>query len=372
MIYLDNNATTQVDPRVVAKMKPYFDVQFGNAASNHALGWKANDALLRARKRIALLLGCRSKEITFTSGATESNHMVIQGHFLHCLSMGEKRRCHIITSNIEHKCVLEACKRVERLGGTLTILEADKQGLISPDQVLEAMRPETRLVSIMYANNEIGSVNPISEIAKICRQNSILFHTDASQAVGKIDIDLTNIDFLSLSAHKLYGPKGIGALYCKSRAVSKIDPIMPGGNQEEGLRSGTVNVPGAIGLGAAAEIAKNKSHRKEVEDLTKRLLEGIRKVWPRVQLNGPEENRLLGNLNLTFPGVDPDDLEMALEDVAYSNSSSCSSGDKKGSYVLEAIGLSEADRKSSIRLGVGLFNTEEEIDQVIAALSELK
>ena len=186
------------------------------------------------------------------------------------------------------------------------------------------------------------------------------------------DIDLTDIDFLSLSAHKLYGPKGIGALYCKSRAVSKIDPIMPGGNQEEGLRSGTVNVPGAIGLGAAAEIAKNKSHRKEVEDLTKRLLEGIRKVWPRVQLNGPEENRLLGNLNLTFPGVDPDDLEMALEDVAYSNSSSCSSGDKKGSYVLEAIGLSEADRKSSIRLGVGLFNTEEEIDQVIAALSELK
>ena len=371
MIYLDNNATTQVVPRVLAKMKPFFEGQYGNAASNHNWGWKAKDAVLKARKQLASLLGVEVEEIYFTSGATESNHLVIQGVVMHCLLRGEINDCHIITSNIEHKCVLEACKRAQALGASLTILKANADGVITPDTLEEAIKSETRLVSLMYANNELGSINPIPELAKICRENSVLFHTDAAQAVGKIDLELDNVDYVSMSAHKFYGPKGVGALYCRTRDFERLEPLMPGGGQEKGLRSGTLNVPGIIGMGAAAEIAKNKSHRKEVDKLTDKLLSGIRKAWPKVRLNGSHAHRLPGNLNLTFIDSDPDDLEMALDDVAYSNSSACSAGDKKGSYVLEAIGLSEADRKRSLRLGVGLFNTEEEIDQVITAFTEL-
>jgi len=371
MIYLDNNATTPLDPRVKARMQPFLEEEFGNAASNHAFGWKAKDAVTWARGKLSSLLNVKIDEITFTSGATESNHMVIQGVVLHCLLRGEIDQCHLITSNVEHKCVLGAFERARQLGAEITILAADKDGRISPEQISEALRPETRLVSLMYANNELGTLNPIAEIASLCRENSVLFHTDAAQAVGKIDMELENVDFLSLSAHKFYGPKGVGALYCCPRALSKLEVLCPGGGQENGLRSGTLNISGIVGMGAAAEIAKNKSHRKEIEDLTNHLLSGIRKVYPKVQVNGSEEHRLPGNLNLTFPDVDTDDLEMALDMVAYSNSSACSAGQKKGSYVLEAIGLSEADRKRSLRFGLGLFSTKEEIDKVIRALEDL-
>ena len=371
MIYLDNNATTPVDHRVLAKMQPFFEEQFGNAASNHTFGWKAKDAVLKARKQLATLLGVGTEELYFTSGATESNHLVIQGVVMHCLLRGEIDQCHLITSNVEHKCVLEACKRAEKLGAKLTILKANEAGIITPEALDQALLPETRLVSLMYANNELGAINPIADLAKICRDNSVLFHTDAAQAVGKIDLELDNVDYLSLSAHKFYGPKGVGAIFCRVRDFEKLEPLMPGGGQEKGLRSGTLNVPGIVGIGAAAEIAKNKSHRHEIVELTEYLFEEIKKIYPKVSLNGPTENRLPGNLNLTFRDTDPDDLEMALDEVAYSNSSACSAGVKKGSYVLEAIGLSEADRKRSVRFGVGLNNTKSEIDTVISALKDL-
>ena len=210
---------------------------------------------------------------------------MIQGVVMHCLLRGEITDCHIITSNVEHKCVLEACKRAEQLGASLTILKANSDGIVTPDTLEEAIKPETRLVSLMYANNELGSINPVPELAKICRDNSVLFHTDAAQAVGKIDLELENVDYVSMSAHKFYGPKGVGALYCRTRDFERLEPLMPGGGQEKGLRSGTLNVPGIVGMGAAAEIAKNKTHRKEVDELTARLMDGIRKAWPKVRLN---------------------------------------------------------------------------------------
>lgn len=371
MIYLDNNATTPLDPRVKERMKPFLEEEFGNAASNHAFGWKAKDAVTWARGKVASLLNVKIDEIYFTSGATESNHLVIQGVVLHCLFRGEIDQCHIITSNVEHKCVLGAFERAQQLGAQVTILEADSEGCISAEQVEQALRPETRLVSLMYANNEVGSINPIAEIARLCRENSVLFHTDAAQAVGKLDLELEHVDYLSLSAHKFNGPKGVGALYCCTRAKEKLEVLMPGGGQEDGLRSGTVNVAAVVGLGAAAEIAKNKSHRKEIAELTEKLLCGIRKHCPDVQLNGPKENRLLGNLNLTFPNVEVDDLEMELDEIAYSNSSACSSGQKQGSYVLKALGLSDDLAKRSLRLGVGTFTQEKDIDNALKLFENL-
>ncbi|WDE98672.1 cysteine desulfurase family protein [Lentisphaera profundi] len=371
MIYLDNNATSPLDPRVRERMKPFFEEEFGNAASNHAYGWKAKDAITWARGKVSSLLNVKIDEITFTSGATESNHMVIQGVVLHCLFRGEIDQCHIITSNVEHKCVLEAFERARQLGAQITILEANTEGGINVAQLEQALRPETRLVSLMYANNELGTINPIAGLSRLCRENSVLFHCDAAQAVGKMDLDLEFVDYLSLSAHKFYGPKGAGALYCCTRAKVKLETLMPGGGQENGLRSGTVNVAAVVGLGAAAEIAKNKSHRKEIAELTEKLLCGIRKACPQVQLNGAKENRLLGHLSLTFPNIDPDDLEMELDEIAYSNSSACSAGQNKGSYVLRAIGLSEKMALRSLRLGVGRFSTEKEIESAIRLFENL-
>ncbi len=361
-IYLDYQATTPVDPRVVQAMLPYFSEQFGNAASrSHAYGWKAEQAVEAARAQVAALLGASAKEIVFTSGATESNNLALKGV---AEALRDKGR-HIITQATEHRAVLDTCAHLEKLGYCLTILPVDRQGLVAPERVRAAIREDTILVSIMAANNEIGVLQAIDAIGAICRERGVLFHSDAVQAAGKIPLNMQTmpVDLLSLSAHKLYGPKGVGALYVARGRGIRLAAQMDGGGHERGRRSGTLNVPGIVGMGAACalaqqEMAEEAERLRGLRDLLKMRLEGS---LADVAVNGAMEPRLPGNLNMLFRGAEGEALMMALDDVAVSSGSACTSDAIEASHVLRAIGRSDDEAHSSIRFGLGRFTTEDEI-----------
>ena len=365
-IYLDNNATTPIDPRVLEAMMPFFTNMFGNAASrSHAYGWAAEEAVECARTQIGALIGCSDKEIVFTSGATESNNLALKGVAEFYADKGN----HIITARTEHKCILDTCKRLERGGVRVTYLDTDKQGIVTAQQVADAITDKTILVSIMFANNEIGTVQPIAEIGKVCRAKGVLFHTDAAQGVGKLpfNVDEMNVDLVSLSAHKMYGPKGVGALYVRRKPTRvRVAPIMDGGGHERGMRSGTLNVPGIVGFGKAAEICKAEMAEEGIRTgkLRMRLQDYFFKHLDHLELNGHPDHRLPGNLNISFAYVEGEAMMMAIKNVAVSSGSACTSASLEPSYVLRACGVSEELAHTSIRFGVGRFNTEEEIDYV--------
>ena len=366
-IYLDNNATTRCDPRVVEAMLPYFTEYYGNAASrNHAFGWQAEEAVENAREQVASLIGASAKEIIITSGATESNNLAIKG----VASMYRKKGNHIITVVTEHKATIDPCKRLERDGYHVTFLPVDAQGRVSPEQVAEAITDKTILVSIMAANNEIGTVQPVAAIGKVCKQRGVLFHTDGVQAVGKIPVDVEEmgIDLLSLSGHKIYGPKGIGALYVRRKDPRvRLDPQIDGGGHERGMRSGTLPVPGIVGLGMACELCRKEMDTEipRLIALRERLRLGIQDQLEDVYLNGHPTERLPGNLNLSFAFVEGEAMMMGIKDVAVSSGSACTSASLEPSYVLKALGVGDELAHSSIRFGLGRFNTEEEVDYVI-------
>lgn len=372
-IYLDNHATTPVDPRVLEAMLPYFTEKFGNPASRqHQFGWEAESAVELARKQIAELINANPREIIFTSGATESINLALKGI---ALAYAEKGK-HIITTQIEHKATLDTCKRLEKIGFKIDYLPVDKYGVVDPDEIKKRITSETILVSVMFANNEIGTIEPIEEIGKICSEMNVLFHTDAAQALGKIPIDVQklNIDLMSVSAHKLYGPKGIGALFIKKKTPKiKIVPIIDGGGHENGLRSGTLNVPGIVGFGKACEIAKleMKNEAERTKYLRDKLQNGIMNKLEDVYLNGHPTQRLPNNLNLSFYGVESEAILMGMKEVALSTGSACSSASVEKSHVLKAIGLNDDLISSAIRFGIGRFNTEEEIDYVINRIVEV-
>ncbi len=366
-VYMDNNSTTPCDPRVVEAMLPYFTEKFGNAASrNHAFGWQAEEAVENAREQVAELIGASPKEIIFTSGATESNNLAIKG----VASMYRKKGNHIITCVTEHKAVIDPCKRLERDGWNVTWLPVDADGRVNPQQVRDAITDQTVLVSIMVANNEVGTIQPIAEIGAICKEKGILFHTDAVQAAGKIPLDVQKmgIDLLSLSGHKMYGPKGVGALYVRRKDPRvRLDAIQDGGGHERGMRSGTLAVPLIVGLGAAAEIARKEMPEESVRlaRLRERLRQGIMGQLDHVDVNGHPVERLPGNMNLSFGFVEGEGLMMGIKDIAVSSGSACTSASLEPSYVLKALGADDERAHSSIRFGIGRFNTEEEIDFVI-------
>jgi cysteine desulfurase len=362
---MDNHATTQVDPRVLEAMLPYFTTHFGNAASrNHAFGWTAEAAVEKAREQVAGLMGADPKEVVFTSGATESNNLAVKGaaYFL------KEKGSHIVTSMIEHKAVLDSCRALEREGFSVTYLQPRMDGLIEPEKVQEALRPDTTLVSVMFANNEIGSLNNIAAIGALCRERGVYFHTDAVQGVGKIpfDVNRMNVDLASVSAHKMYGPKGVGALYVRRRPRVRLQPLMDGGGHERGMRSGTLNVPSIVGFGAAAELAQQELASESVRlgRLRDRLKAKIMAGVPHAVLNGHPTERLPGNLNVSFAYVEGESLLMALKDLAVSSGSACTSASLEPSYVLRALGIGDDLAHSSIRFGLGRFNTEEEVDFV--------
>jgi cysteine desulfurase len=363
-IYLDNNSTTRCDQRVVDTMLPYFTQEYGNAASrSHAFGWHAEAAVEDARGQIASLIGASAKEIIFTSGATESNNLALKG----VASMYKKKGNHIITQATEHKCVLDACKRLEKEGCQVTYLPVDKYGRVSADQIREAITDKTILVSIMAANNEIGTIQPVKEIGKLCKEKGILFHTDAVQAVGKIPVNVEEmgIDLLSLTAHKIYGPKGCGALYVRKKDPRvRLDAQIDGGGHERGMRSGTLAVPLIIGLGKACEIAQKEmvEESKRTFALRERLRKGIMEKLTETYLNGHPEARLPGNANISFAYVEGEGLMMGIKDVAVSSGSACTSASLEPSYVLRALGVGDELAHSSIRFGIGRFTNEEEID----------
>jgi cysteine desulfurase len=372
-IYMDNHATTPVDPRVLDAMLPFFGGKFGNSASrNHAFGWAAEEAVENARAQIASLIGATPKEIIFTSGATESNNLAIKG----AAEMYREKGNHIITQVIEHKAVLDTCKRLEKYGYEVTYLPVEKDGLVNPDAVRKAITPKTILISIMYANNEIGIINPIGEIGKIAKEHGVLFHVDGVQAVGKIPVDVQkdNIDLLSITAHKIYGPKGVGALYVRRRNPRvQISAIIDGGGHERGMRSGTLNVPGIVGLGKACEICQKEMAEEgaRMRRLRDRLKDGIFAKLDEVYINGSMEHRLPNNLNVSFAYVEGESLLMGINDVAVSSGSACTSATLEPSYVLKALGVGEDLAHTSIRFGLGRFNSEEEVDYVVNRMVEV-
>ncbi|MGH9655121.1 MAG: IscS subfamily cysteine desulfurase [Bryobacteraceae bacterium] len=372
-IYMDNHATTQVDPRVLEVMTPYFTNIFGNAASrNHSFGWEAEAAVDRARRQVATLIGATDKEIVLTSGATESNNLALKG----IAEMYAERGNHIITQATEHKAVLDTCKRLEKNGARVTYLPVKKDGLIDLDQLRDAITPKTILISIMYANNEIGVVQPVKEIGKIAKEKGVLFHSDAVQAVGKIPVNVIadGIDLMSLSAHKIYGPKGVGALYVRRRNPRvQVTAQMDGGGHERGMRSGTLNVPGVAGLGAACEIARNEmaEEAKRLGFLRDKLKDNLMRDLDEVYINGSIEHRLPHNLNISFAYVEGESLLMGINDIAVSSGSACTSATLEPSYVLKALGAGDDLAHSSIRFGIGRFNTEEEVDYVSGKVTEV-
>ena len=372
-IYMDNHATSPLDPRVLEAMMPYFTRQFGNAASrNHSFGWEAEQAVEMAREQIAKLIGATAKEIIFTSGATESNNLAIKG----IAEMYRERGNHIITQVTEHKAVLDTCKRLEKYGYRVTYLPVRADGIIDIEDLKRAMDEKTILVSIMAANNEIGVLQPIREIGKICHEKGVLFHTDAVQAVGKVPVNVLadNIDVLSLSAHKIYGPKGVGALYVRRRNPRvQIAAQIDGGGHERGMRSGTLNVPGIVGLGKACEIAllEMETEAAYLRGLRDRLKEEFESVLDYVHVNGSMEHRLPGNLNMSFVYVEGESLLMGINDVAVSSGSACTSATLEPSYVLKALGLGDDVAHSSIRFGLGRFNTRAEVDYVAAKVTDI-
>jgi len=372
-IYMDNHATTPMDPRVLEAMLPYFGKIFGNAASrNHQFGWEAEQAVDKAREQVAKLIGATAKEIIFTSGATESNNLALKG----IAEMYREKGNHIITQTTEHKAVLDTCKKLEKMGYRVTYLEVQADGLINLDDLKAAMTPDTILVSIMFANNEIGVIQPVEEIGKLCHERGVIFHTDAVQAVGKIPVDVQkqNIDVLSLTAHKIYGPKGVGALYVRRRNPRvQITEQINGGGHERGMRSGTLNVPGIVGLGAACEIAgaEMESEAKRQTELRDYLKAKFENALDYVHVNGNMEHHLPGNLNMSFVYVEGESLLMGINDIAVSSGSACTSATLEPSYVLKALGLGDEVAHSSIRFGLGRFNTKAEVDYVADKLIDV-
>jgi len=380
-IYMDNNATTAVDARVMDAMLPYFNEVFGNAASrSHGFGWQAEKAVEDAREQIARLIGAKAKDMIFTSGATESDNLAVRG----VVEFYREKGNHVVTQVTEHKAILDTCRALERKGlATVTYLPVDKTGRVDPEDVRKAITDKTVLVTIMFANNEIGTVQPLAEIGQITREKGVLFHTDAVQGVGTlpIDVDAMHIDLLSLTAHKIYGPKGIGALYVRSKAPRvRLSPIIDGGGHERGMRSGTLNVPGIVGLGKACELVREGlagEARHELQ-LRGRLREGLFSQLDEIYLNGHPTQRLPGNLNVSFAFVEGESLLMGLNGsvhpivasaslppIAVSSGSACTSATLEPSYVLKALGVGDDLAHTSIRFGVGRFNTEEEVDYVI-------
>jgi len=372
-VYLDNHATTRVDPCVFEAMAPYFTEMFGNAASrSHSFGWEAEAAVDRARCQIAELIGASEKEIVFTSGATESNNLALKG----VAEAYANRGNHIITQATEHKSVLDVCKRLEKKGFRITYLPVQKDGRIDLDQLCDSITDQTILISIMYANNEIGVVQPVREIGKIAKQKGVLFHSDAVQAVGKIPVDVAadGIDLMSLTAHKVYGPKGVGALYVRRKDPRvQLAAQIDGGGHERGMRSGTLNVPGIVGLGAACEIARREMPEESVRlsRLRDRLKDKLLSELSEIYINGSLEYRLPHNLNVSFAYVESESLLMGLHDVALSSGSACTSATLEPSYVLQALGVPEDLAHASIRFGIGRFNTEEEIDYAAGRVVEV-
>lgn len=421
-IYMDNNATTPVDPRVFEAMRPYFVDKFGNAASrSHQYGWIAEEAVDYAREQVAKLIHATPAEIIWTSGATESDNLALKGvaHMygmtdadkilLDALARGHKdgsipdaaskvparfggvdldtiardgafqvfasKGDHLITVETEHKAILDSAKRLEKEGFRVTYLEVQKNGQVRLDDLEAAITPKTLLVSVMFANNEIGVIQPIAEIGAICRRHKVLFHSDAVQAAGKvpIDVDAMNLDLLSLSAHKMYGPKGIGALYVRRKSPRvRLESVIDGGGHERGMRSGTLNVPGIVGFGKAAELCAREmaEEAERVERLRKKLLDGLRANLDELYVNGDEASRLPGNLNLSFAYVEGEAMMMAIKDIAVSSGSACTSASLEPSYVLRALGVGDELAHSSIRFGIGRFTTEEEVDYAIRLVSE--
>lgn len=365
-IYMDNHATTPMDPRVLEAMLPYFTGIFGNAASrNHSFGWEAEQGVDKAREQIAKLINATSKEIIFTSGATESNNLAIKG----ISEMYKERGDHIITQVTEHKAVLDTCKRLEKFGYRVTYLPVKADGLIDIEDLRRAMDDKTILVSIMSANNEIGVVQPIAEIGKLCHEKGVIFHTDAVQAVGKIPVDVQsmNIDVLSLTAHKIYGPKGVGALYVRRRNPRvQISAQIDGGGHERGMRSGTLNVAGIVGLGKACELAgmEMETEARRLSELRDYMKAKFERALDYVHVNGNMEHHLPGNLNMSFVYVEGESLLMGINDIAVSSGSACTSATLEPSYVLKALGLGDDVAHSSIRFGMGRFNNKAEVDYV--------
>ena len=364
IIYMDNHATTPIAPEVLDAMMPYYTTHYGNAASTHLFGVKAKEAVDKARQQVSDLLGCQSEEIIFTSGATESDNLAIKGAAYACQDKGN----HIITSTAEHHAVLDTCHALDTEGFKTTYLPVDKYGMVDPDDVNNAITSETILISIMYANNEVGTINPLREIADIASKHGVLFHSDAVQGIGKLEsnMDVLGLDLASITAHKIYGPKGIGALYV--RKGIHLAPLFYGGGQETGVRPGTLNVAGIIGLGAACEECQTamemETEKKVVGPLRDALHQNLLSQLTDIHLNGPPENRLLGNLNLSFASVQSQALLMGLKRVAVSTGSACDSEAVTPSHVLVAMGISNELALTAVRFGLGRYNTEEEVDIV--------
>ncbi len=371
-IYLDNHATTPMDPRVLQAMLPYFTERFGNAASrNHAFGWEAEEAVEKARGQIASLIGATAKEIIFTSGATESNNLALKG----VAEMYAERGNHIITVATEHKAVLDTCKKLEKHGCKVTYLPVRPDGLVDLDQLRDAITDKTILVSVMYANNEIGVIQPIAEIGKLCKERGVLFHTDGVQAVGKIPVNVQrdNLDLMSLTAHKIYGPKGVGALYVRRRNPRvQLTAQIDGGGHERGMRSGTLNTPGIVGFGEACAICEKEMSEESarLRAMRDRLKETLERELDEVFINGSMDHRLPHNLNMSFAYVEGESLLMGINDIAVSSGSACTSATLEPSYVLKALGVGDDLAHTSIRFGIGRFNTDEEIDYVAHRMVE--
>ena len=374
-IYMDNQATTPMDPRVLEAMLPYFTEKFGNAASRtHPFGWEAEEAVERAREQIARLINAKSKEVIFTSGATESDNLAIKGGVEFYKDKGN----HVITCVTEHNAVLDTCKVLERAGkATVTYLPVDRYGMVDPDAVRNAITDQTVLISIMYANNEIGTIHPVREIGTIAKEKEVLFHCDATQGVGKVPVDVERdgSGLLSMSGHKVYGPKGCGTLYVRSKGPRvRLTPQIDGGGHERGMRSGTLNVPGIVGFGKACELCGQEleSEAARLIALRTRLYEGLTTRLEEVHLNGHPTRRLPGNLNLSFAYVEGESFLMGLnQEVALSSGSACTSATLEPSHVLKALGIGEELAHASIRFGLGRFNTEEEVDYVIERVVEV-
>jgi cysteine desulfurase len=372
-IYMDYHATTPMDPRVFEAMKPYFLETFGNAASrNHSFGWEAEEAVEKSRKQIASLIGATAKEVVFTSGATESNNLALKG----VAEMYAEKGNHIITAATEHKAILDTCKRLEKHGVRVTYLPVQQNGLVDLDQLQAAITDKTILISIMYANNEIGVIQPIAELGKIAKARGVLLHTDATQAVGKVPVNVIkdNVDLMSMSGHKMYGPKGVGALYVRRKSPRvQITAQMDGGGHERGMRSGTLNVPGIVGLGEACALcqADMAEESKRMAFLRDKLKDKLQSELDETYINGTLEHRLPNNLNISFAYVEGESLLMGINDIAVSSGSACTSATLEPSYVLKALGAGDDLAHSSIRFGLGRFNTEEEVDYVAAKVIDV-
>ena len=368
-IYLDYQATTPMDPRVLEAMMPYFTYKFGNPHSrSHSYGWEAEEGVEKARGQVAKLIGADEKEVIFTSGATESNNLAIRG----VAEFYKDRRNHIVTTVTEHKCVLDTCRHLEQQGFDVTYLPVQKNGLVDLEALRAAVTDKTVVVSIMAVNNEIGVIQPLAEIGKICREKKAFFHTDAAQAVGKIplDVEAMNIDLMSISGHKIYGPKGIGALYVRRKPRVRLVPLIVGGGQERGFRSGTLPTPLCVGLGEAAEIAMKEmdAESKRLAKLQTRMLKGLNAKLTDIHVNGDLEHRIPGNLNIGFAYVEGESLMMGIKGLSVSSGSACTSASLEPSYVLRALGVEEDMAHTSLRIGLGRFTTEQEVDTAVDEL----